>query len=475
MKNIIYFFCDELRPDALGCYGNPNGHMFTPNIDSIAQTGYLFENCFCNSPVCVPSRTSIMTGLYPEDTGVYNNEAAFSTVSLSSLLITFPEVLQQAGYHTANFGKIHLPQDLHPFETNSSQGSDMGLGLTPSERQALQKISPRSSFSFNAASLYPEDQEYYPEKVTSNALEWIQHQSSPYFVRISYTQPHSPIILKRGYETIYKNYPFSGKLPDITHLSEFEQEFANIIGLETLEEDELITCKAYYYGMVCWIDQEIGKVLDYLNKSGEAENTILVLGSDHGALRGECRGLGKHIFHRASQAVPLIIADPDHPEKRRISSLCSNIDIAKTIFYLANVECPAQFKGTNLFLDEEPHPVYATIGYGEAGSCAFPARQLGRLSGQRSWPRRSCIRTAHYRLDMNTRINGQYTIPENSDMFFVDCEKYPNEDYNMISDPEYISIINTLTANLIEHCSSPIEINSVYLKIPAYVVEGTKQ
>jgi len=79
MKNVVYIFCDELRQDALGCYGNPAGPMKTPNIDSIAQRGVLFENCFCNSPVCVPSRTSLLTGLYPEDTAVYHNEAAFPT------------------------------------------------------------------------------------------------------------------------------------------------------------------------------------------------------------------------------------------------------------------------------------------------------------------------------------------------------------------------------------------------------------
>ena len=112
MKNIVYFFCDELRQDALGCYGNPAGPMRTPNIDAIARRGYLFENCFCNSPVCVPSRTSLMTGLYPEDTGVYNNEAAVSTFTLPAPVITFPEVLRKAGYHTANFGKTHLPPGL---------------------------------------------------------------------------------------------------------------------------------------------------------------------------------------------------------------------------------------------------------------------------------------------------------------------------------------------------------------------------
>ncbi len=475
MKNIVFFFCDELRPDALGCYGNPAGSMHTPNIDAIAKRGYLYENCFCNSPVCVPSRTSIMTGLFPEDTGVYDNEASLPGYSLPASFITFPEVLQRSGYHTANFGKTHLPQELYPFEIDNQEGSEMGLGLSLTERKALQKITPHGTFSFNAASLYPENKEYYPEKVTSNAIEWMEQQTSPYFLRISYTQPHSPIILKRGYETIYKDYPFSGKLPNISNLSEFEQAFAKAIELDTLSEAELIQAKAYYYGMVCWIDDEIGKVLDFLQKQGQLENTILILGADHGALRGECRGLGKHIFHKASQSVPLIIADPDFKEAQKISSLCSNIDIARTIFYLTGIEAPAQFKGNNLFLNSNSEAVFATIGYGEHDSCAFPARQLGRLSEDRGWPRRSCIRTRQYRLDMNTRINGTYPTYDQADIFFVDCEKCPSEDMNMAADPAYSSIVKYLYSLLSEHCSNPTEVCSDHLHIPMEMVAGTIQ
>ena len=475
MKNIVFFFCDELRPDALGCYGNPAGTMHTPNIDAIAKRGYLFENCFCNSPVCVPSRTSMMTGLYPEDTSVYDNEASLPNYSLPSSFITFPEVLQRSGYCTANFGKTHLPPQLHPFEIDNQEGSGMGLGLSLTERKTLQKISPHGKFSFNAASLYPKNKAYYPEKVTSNALEWMEQQTTPYFVRISYTQPHSPIILKRGYEAIYKDYPFSGKLPDISNLSEFEQAFAKAIELDTLTEAELIQAKVYYYGMVCWIDDEIGKVLDFLQKQGQSENTILIFGADHGALRGECRGLGKHIFHRASQSVPLIIADPEYKEAQRISSLCSNIDIAHTLFSLTGIEAPAQFKGSNLFSNNNSEAVFATIGYGEHDSCAFPARQLGRLPEDRGWPRRSCIRTKQYRLDMNTRIDGTYPSYDQADIFFVDCERCPGEDINMAADPAYSSIVKHLYSQLSEHCSNPTEICPDLLHIPMEIVAGTIQ
>lgn len=476
MKNIVYFFCDELRQDALGCYGNPAGPMHTPNIDAIAQRGFLFENCFCNSPVCVPSRTSLMTGLYPEDTGVYNNEAAVSTFTLPTPVITFPEVLRKAGYHTANFGKTHLPPGLTPFETHNPEGSGMGLGLTYTERQNLQKISPRSGLSFNAASLYPEGKEYFPEKVTENALEWLSCQSEPYFLRISYTQPHSPIILKRGYENIYRDYPFDSELPEIAHLSEFEQAFAHTIGLETLSKEELRTIKAYYYGMVCWIDDEIGKVIDLLQSRDELSNTIIIVGADHGALRGECCGLGKHIFQRASQAVPLIIVDPMEQKKgQRITSLCSNIDIPRTLFSLIGMEAPRQFKGRNLFDDSSSQPVYATIGYGEADSCAFPARQLGRLPGGHGWPRRACIRQEQYRLDMNIRVDGLRPSREQEDIFFVDCKKYPAEDYNMTGDPTYTSVIEELTAKLSAHCRTAVEADPAQLHVPAELVRGTRQ
>ena len=116
--NAVMIFCDELRQDALGCYGNPAGEMCTPNMDAVAANGTLFENCFCNSPVCVPSRMSLLTGLYPEDTAVYDNEAAFPGYRLESVPLTFPEVLEKSGWRTASFGKTHLPPEMHPFGVN---------------------------------------------------------------------------------------------------------------------------------------------------------------------------------------------------------------------------------------------------------------------------------------------------------------------------------------------------------------------
>jgi arylsulfatase A-like enzyme len=110
--DIIWIYCDELRTDALGCYGNTRIDPHTPNLDRLAQSGVRFTNNFCNAPVCVASRCSTLSGLYPEDTGVYNNEGAWPNFRLPRRLNTFPHVFAQNGYTTASFGKTHVPPEM---------------------------------------------------------------------------------------------------------------------------------------------------------------------------------------------------------------------------------------------------------------------------------------------------------------------------------------------------------------------------
>lgn len=472
MKNVVSFFCDEMRQDALGCYGNPAGKMKTPNIDSIAAMGTLYENCYCNSPICVPSRVSLLTGLYPEDTAVYGNEAAYPGFRLPEEVVTFPEVLAQAGYKTANFGKTHVAPQMHPFQLDVPDGSEMSLGLTRQEMQNLPRVKPRQGISMNVASLYPEEKtDYYPETVTRNAAAWLQEQSAspqPFFLRVSYTQPHSPIILKRGYEELYRDYPFDSSLPDISGLSDFEKALAEAVRLDTLTSEERRMAKVYYYGMAAWVDDQVGAILQCLQELNLLENTILIFNADHGALRGECRGLGKHIFHRSSHAVPLIIADPSGtPKGRRVRQVCSNIDIARTVLSMVGVPVPAQFRGCSLAQEEYPEAIFSTIGYGEPDSYAFPNRRLGCLPGGRGWPRRSCIRTNDYRLDMNVRIDGLPAAEEDEDLFFVDVRACPAEDRNMAKLPQYAPVVASLRAQLKAHAAHSREVPPESLHAPS--------
>ena len=128
--NVVWIYCDELRTDALGCYGTPYAEMQTPHLDAIANSGSIFRNCYCNSPVCVSSRTSVLTGLYAEDTGVYHNEGFWSQYRMDEPLpITIPEVFAQKGYTTANFGKVHIPHQFEPWMHN--EPGRIGSGFSP--------------------------------------------------------------------------------------------------------------------------------------------------------------------------------------------------------------------------------------------------------------------------------------------------------------------------------------------------------
>lgn len=475
MRNIIYIFCDELRQDALGCYGNAAGAMRTPHIDSIAANGTLFENCYCNSPVCVPSRTSILTGLYPEDTAVYHNEAMLPSFELPRLPVTFPEVLRDAGYRTASFGKTHLPLAFSPFELDDGTGGEMSLGLSQEARKSLPRVTPGGIDSMNIASLYPAEQEYYPEQVTRHALAWMARQEGPYFVRISYLQPHTPVIVKRGYEALYADRPFSGKAPDLSGLSQFERAFADALKMEALSEEEIIRAQVYYYGMVAWLDGEVGKILDFLRESG-GEEPIVIFGADHGAVRGECGAIaGKHIFNRASHAVPLLISGPGVPKGNRVAAACSNIDLPRTLFGLLGLPLPEQFKGTDLFSGQPPEAVYAAIGYGEAHSYAFPNLRTGRYTGGRGWPRRACIRTDRYRLDRNVRLDGRPCTDAEEDLFFVDCRACPAEDRNMADRAEYAPEIDRLSEMLRAHCAGALEVPGESVRIPDHFDPSDKK
>ncbi len=455
--NIVHIFCDELRQDALGCYGSSVVPMRTPNIDSIAESGTLFENCFCNSPVCVPSRASMLTGLYPEDTGVYHNEAADPAFQMPFVPDTFPQVLSRNGCRTANFGKTHLPRQLRPFELDDQTGGDMRLGLSPEEFDGIEKLSPLGRKSMCLAGLYPE-LPYGPEKVTDNAIDWMSRQSEPFYVRISYLQPHTPVILKRGYETIYESCPFSGELEDISGLSRFEQVFAGILRWDELTDEQRIKAKVYYYGLVSWVDDQVGRILDFLRE--DMDNTIIIFNSDHGALRGESRGASKQIFNRACQAIPLIIRDPRRPGGVRDKRLCSNIDLARTIFGLAGIDPPEQFKGTDLFGGGDPGCVYSTIGFGEPDSFAMPNARLGKFEDGGGWPRRACIREGQYRLDMTVRQDGELVGADREDVFFVDTSHCPEENKNMYSDPEYRDTAAKMREKLLTHCRRAVENNT---------------
>lgn len=462
--NIIYIYCDQLRTDALGCYGNKYTEMKTPNIDRIAEMGVKFENCFCNSPVCVPSRVSNLTGLYPEDTGVYHNEAALNKFHLDRKFETFPDVFGRNGYKIANFGKVHIPRDLFVnkdgiqiFHHSNSIGSKLRYYKKEIKNLITQK-------HFIIGGTFPEGRKYTSEKVTKNAINWLKKEKGPYLVRISYIQPHTPVLPPHPYDTLYQEGDFPNTINMKGELSEFEKQFAKLFDVSGMRNEEIYLAQVHYFGLVAWIDAQVGKIFDFLENSGQLNNTIVILSSDHGVSLGENGSYAKHSFAPQVHRVPFLIAGP-HIDFRGTSrkDICESLDLPKTLFNLTGIDCPSEFKGRDLFSSEPPEAIFSSIGFGHSSSYAFPMSLYGKYLEGNGWPRRACIRTSKYRLDKTVRMNGKPVKKENEDLFLVNWKEDPDEIHNLINDPNYKVIVEKLSAMLDNHISKSIEPPEEYM------------
>jgi choline-sulfatase len=461
--NFIWIYCDELRADALGCYGNRYAELETPHIDSIADSGIRFENCFCNSPVCVPSRTSLLSGLYPEDTGVYHNEGFWSQFRLDTLPRLIPEVFADHGYMTANFGKVHIPHQLQPWK--HSEPGRIGSGFAPKRDQALSAFHP-PGIPVSIGGRYPANVPYPPEKNTDNALEWLAQAEEPYFARISYLQPHTPVFPPPPCDTLYLDAAFPERFEENVNGSLFERHFADVVRGKELSGEEVFLAQVYYYGLVAWLDAQVGRVLDFLRAAGKLENTVLMFGADHGASLGEGGGrYEKHTYAPEVHRVPLLISWPGTiPSNQVRTDISECLDCGRTLFSLAGIKAPDQFKGRDLLSTAAPEAVYATIGFGFPDSRIFPNLGVGEYVDGHGWPRRSCIRTAHYRLDKNVRLNGQPTDRSQEDIFLADVTTDPDEQNNLASDPRYEEIVNKLSGMLDQHVSGSVEVPHEYVQ-----------
>lgn len=463
MKNIVMIYCDELRCDALGCYGNPYG-IETPGIDGLAERGTVFENCFCSSPVCVPSRYGMLTGRDPVYTGVFHNEAALPSFRLKEEHVTFPEILSRNGWKTASFGKTHLPERKRPvFDVENHQGGSMNLGIQV-KKEAENVMSLPGGFQSVLAADYPEGKKYDPEWVTDNGLEWIREQKEPFFIRFSYLQPHTPIVIPREYPERLGAVSFDDKISHY-ETSRFERRFGEVCDIGEMEAADVARMRKYYYATVLWIDDQVKRIVNGLEELGIMEETDIVFTADHGASRGENGALAKQTFRPESHHIPLIIcSDMLRPGRRR--DMCSNLSVAPTVLELCGVKHDGLFDGSSLAEEKGSEgELYSIVGYGKKSSRAFPNKVQGTWYGGRGWPQRACVRTERYRLDLNTRLDDEWAGPEDEDLYFTDRSVDSGETRNLAGEPKYREIVEDLREKLTAYSRKQCEVeeSQVYL------------
>lgn len=456
--NILWIMADELRASALGCLGESWGPVATPNIDALADRGVLFTNNFCNSPVCVPSRMSTLTAAPPERTGIYFNEGAWKSFPVPVRLKTFPEHFAEHGWRTATLGKSHYAHAYTPWQEEDNSGSSMHDFGLETDAASLQPIVPRGIPS-PVGGCFPSDRTYPPERVTWNALRWLSTAGdTPFLLRVSYLQPHTPVLPPRHFRDLYRATDWPGAGLPRGYGSAYEEAFADLVGGRELSHEQLQQAQADYHALTSWLDAQIGLVLAALRTHRLEDNTIVVLTSDHGASLGENGLLSKVVFAPQSQRTPFIVSWPGHlPEGVRRDELSENMDLARTLCDLAGIEPDPGFHGRAVFGAPPPDAVFATVGTGAAGAVASAASNRGRWRNGGGWPRRCCIRTGRWRFDMNTRQDGAPIPPDEEDWFLADAAADPCETINLAYDPAHRETVDMLRARVLAHVADSTE------------------
>ena len=348
--NILFIQTDQLTPNVLPAYGNTT--CKTPNLNHLAHTGIVFDNAYCNFPLCAPSRFSMASGLLASKIGAYDNAA-----ELPASIPTYAHYLRVLGYHTTLAGKMHFvgPDQLHGFEkrltsdiypgdfgwtadwgATDSNGAPGGRMLTDSRMLDISGICARSV------------QIDYDEEITHKAVQEIydhvrSSDNRPFFLQVSYTHPHDPYLCQKRHWDLYDGLEIPA--PRIASIKEQDNDPHSLRtlrqqGLNTAKTsaEDIMRSRRAYYGNVSYIDDQVGLLLDAIGQSGQAEDTVIVFSSDHGDMLGE-RGLWlKKMFFEPAVRVPLIIQAPNRFEPARIGTLCSLLDLLPTFVDLAAID-----------------------------------------------------------------------------------------------------------------------------------------
>ncbi len=363
--NLLFIFTDEQRADTLAAYGN--NRIEVPNLNKLADKSTVFERAYVSQPVCTPSRSTIMTGLTPHTNGCTRNN-----LPLDLEIPTIAEMLPDE-YYNAYHGKWHLGDELfvqHGFDEWISIEDGYNRHFRPdrdtSTRSDYHKwlighgFRPREGETFGRGEATRLPEEYgKPSYLAEQSIRFLRERANdarPFALYINYLEPHMPFFGPRDDQhpldevTIPPNFD---NIPDETRpLRErlnYAHHFANGFGEYPLRtEADWRRLIANYWGLCSLVDTHTGRILDVLDETGLAENTIIVYTSDHGDMMGSHRMLTKSIMLEEAQRVPLLIHLPGQTEQRRISTPVGQIDLVPTLLELMDVDTPKHVEGASL-------------------------------------------------------------------------------------------------------------------------------
>ena len=377
-KNVLLIVCDDLNTHV-----SPSGYepIQTPNLSGLASESQTFRRAFCQYPVCGPSRASMLSGLYPQSTGVLNNTADIRTERKGT--VTMPQFFKQSGYWTASTGKVfHSPRHEHgeiawdqfvrfdndelPIVTAARQKFEAKNGSVEENKNRKRWRALRNSVSAKLNAQTPPgygpsgltDEQHKDGKNARQVASWLREEShgdKPFFIACGIQKPHVPFLAPQSY---FDQYP--------VHQLQFEKDRPNLwdsiprlaiskryeaFGFELGKEDDSLRREYIqaYHACVSFIDTQLGIVFDALKESGHWDDTIIVFTSDHGYHLGDHFLWGKVTLFDIGAKVPFIIRVPGMTKSGTASeAMVELVDVYPTLADLVGLEPPDHLQGTSL-------------------------------------------------------------------------------------------------------------------------------
>lgn len=432
--NLLIIHTDEHNFRTLGCYRKTlspdqafmwgkDAVVETPHIDSIAREGAICTKFYATTPVCSPSRASFMTGRYPQNTDVVKND-----IPMRDDMITFAEVLGRNGYETGYAGKWHLDGKGKP-----QWAPDRRFGFTDNRYmynrghwKQLEK-GPRVKAQGKKGPTYSvegaDETSFTTDFLADRAVEFMEkNKKKPFCYMISIPDPHGPDTVRPPYDTMYEKMTFEKPRT-------FDKPDENVPGWAKKQKGGYGQSK--YFGMVKCIDDNVGKLLDCLQRNGLMEKTIVVFTADHGDLRGEHHRHNKGVPLEASAKVPFVIRYPGAIKPgTTVRQALGTVDFMPTVLALMGAAPSKKVEG------RDASPLFTSSGAPEGWQDITFTRGTGH--GGNNW---LAAFTSRYKLVVS---------PEDPP-WLLDLEQDPDELKNFCFDPEHRETVRTLAVELIAY------------------------
>jgi arylsulfatase A-like enzyme len=462
--NVVIVMVDQQKATAIDLYGGP---VLTRHLRRLAEEGILYEHAFTPHPLCVPARVSMWTGRYPHSHGARTNE-----IPMPRGETHLAAILHEAGYTLGHFGKNHCftPDDFDRYFSRvfqANHGDLYGEGITNVYSGPPTWPTRPDGILRPVARVRSEPiEESATCRVTEEAIRFLEDEAAggddrPLALWVSIPDPHTPLQAPEPYASRYA--PDDVPLPPLeadgwSSKPEKQQVYARLLGYDDLQESDVRLAASMYYGMIDFIDERMGTLIDALERLGLRDDTIVLFTADHGEYLGEHRLLGKsNAFYDCLTRIPFILTWPGTlPAGERRSELVSLVDVMPTLLSLLGLPIPDAVQGQVLpgIAGAPPARQAVVAEYGAGGPPVTMADAERLYPPGTIGPRPPLLRAregeGHAKMVRTHRWKYVHDVTDRDELY--DLEADPWELTNLAADPRYAGTIAEMRIHLLDWC-----------------------